>query len=238
MSNIIYKIIETTDASPSLEWLATGEAMHNRLGAFSESLVLYGALVKKSIELCKRARIISVGLGLGYNELISFAQCLALNMDDIYLESFEENNDLRTQWLSWLNDQPAPLTNVYDKIAELCEKEFHLSPKGLLKSKMKIALDNETLVLRDRLDLNTAFSQKFHCVLYDPFSAKTNPDCWSEEFLKDFFNKVCERICLVSTYAAKGNLKRSLKTLGFTVENPPGFGGKRQCTIASRNNSN
>lgn len=243
-----FKKIETADGSPSLEWLSTGEAMHNRQGAFSESVALYGAAVRHSLEKHKKAYVLSMGLGLGYNELITLAFCLASDIKDIYMESFEIHPLLQSQWLQWLEGESlkdkssdiainknctSQLAEIYHQIAWRCENHFHLKKNILRFHLQKLAAEKRWL-LREGLDESTEFSQKFHCILYDPFSAKTNPECWSESYITSFLEKACLPDCLLVTYAAKGTLKRSLKKQGFVVNNPEGFGGKRQCTFAER----
>jgi tRNA U34 5-methylaminomethyl-2-thiouridine-forming methyltransferase MnmC len=37
---------------------------------------------------------------------------------------------------------------------------------------------------------------------------------------------------ILVTYCAKGEVKRTLKSVGFEVESLPGFGGKREMTRA------
>jgi tRNA U34 5-methylaminomethyl-2-thiouridine-forming methyltransferase MnmC len=39
---------------------------------------------------------------------------------------------------------------------------------------------------------------------------------------------------LLCTYCAQGQFKRHLKSLGLTVENPPGALGKRQMTVGRK----
>jgi|OM-RGC.v1.012298459 Uncharacterized conserved protein len=233
MESAIYQIIHTSDGSPSLNWLASGEAMHNRQGAFSESLVIYGSAIEESIKNTGTAKVLSVGLGLGYNEILTAALSLQLKPHSVYLESFEEEMSLRNHFLCWLQGKQCELSTCYNEVVQLTADHFRLSTANI-KSFLQELYEKKQFVMHERLDSNTLFSKKFHCVLYDPFSANTNPECWQEEWLEDFLYKVCDSPCVFSTYAAKGTLKRSLLKQGFEVITPEGFGGKRQRTYACK----
>ncbi len=232
--NNIYQPVETADGSPSLEWAASGEAMHNRQGAFSETLVIYGQAIKDSIELTGSTSVLSVGLGLAYNEVLAATLHLKHKSESFKLLSFEANQDLRDQWLNWAFEKmETELANTYNKILMLCSEEYSVDSREVKKF-LKSAYINQQAQLREQLGTQTQFSDKYSCVLYDLFSSHTAPEYWSEEFLFSFFDKTCADQCIVSTYAAKGNLTRSLNKLGFNVEKPEGFGGKRNRTYATR----
>ena len=53
MNKALFQIIKTADGSPSLEWATTGEAMHNRMGAFAESVALYGEAIENAVKTFK-----------------------------------------------------------------------------------------------------------------------------------------------------------------------------------------
>ncbi|MCB0389661.1 MAG: hypothetical protein KDD58_00150 [Bdellovibrionales bacterium] len=231
MNKALFQIIKTADGSPSLEWATTGEAMHNRMGAFAESVALYGEAIENAVKTFNQLKLLSIGLGLGYNELITASVCLKFNLKSFYIESFETDEILRMNFLNWLDGQEPSLKTCYDQILNLCANYFLLNSSDIKNNLVK-AYSNHQFNLRKQLNKDTVFTNKFNCILYDPFSAKTNPECWDEDFLNNFLEKVCESNCIFSTYAAKGTLKRSLKGQGFVVKNPPGFGGKRNSTYA------
>ncbi|MCB0356878.1 MAG: hypothetical protein KDD40_07720, partial [Bdellovibrionales bacterium] len=116
MNGTKYQLICTADGSPSLHWLDSGEAMHNRQGALSESLAIYGECIKESILKNKHAHILSIGLGLAYNEIITSALCLLLKPKEIYIESFEAEDTLRESLLDWLTGKTCQLFASYDYI--------------------------------------------------------------------------------------------------------------------------
>ncbi len=68
-------------------------------------------------------------------------------------------------------------------------------------------------------------------VYFDPFSPDCEPQCWSE----DIFCRIAAamRPCAVlSTYSAKGDVKRALRAAGLAVRRIPGTGRKRHNLVA------
>ncbi|MBK7845346.1 MAG: hypothetical protein IPJ71_17000 [Bdellovibrionales bacterium] len=72
-SNNPFQIEITQDGSPTLrlrDSSGLGESMHNLKGAFSETLYIYLPTLQRAFEWQEpETRLLSVGLGLGYNEL-------------------------------------------------------------------------------------------------------------------------------------------------------------------------
>ena len=71
-----FTIVTTADGSPSLSIEDSSgyvEKMHHAAGAMSESIYIYGEAVQKVLDRRWPLRVLSVGLGLGYNELITAA---------------------------------------------------------------------------------------------------------------------------------------------------------------------
>ena len=73
-----------------------------------------------------------------------------------------------------------------------------------------------------------------HCVYFDPFSPKTNPDLWSIPVLRSAFQSlvVDGRFC---SYSVASPVRKMLTEIGFEVERLPGPpGGKRQVLLATK----
>jgi len=75
--------------------------------------------------------------------------------------------------------------------------------------------------------------KRFDIVYFDAFSATHQPEIWSDESLAH----VCQFLKMSGifvTYAITGNLKRSLKALGFSIEKVAGAPGKREMLRATK----
>ena len=230
-----YRLLTTKDGSPTLEFSPSGEPenMHNFHGAFSETNYIYGEALRKCISLDWLPRVLSVGLGLGYNEIMCAAFAERHNLE-IQVISFEQDEFLRQSFSDWLTlSEENPLTKTYNQILNLYSAEFEISSEALL-ARLKRMLEDQTLQLNATFSTSSSSDEKCNVLLYDPFSSKTNPDFWSEAAIAETLSGWASRQCVLSTYAATGALKRALKNNDFNVEARAGFGGKRQSFLAVR----
>lgn len=73
----------------------------------------------------------------------------------------------------------------------------------------------------------------YDVVYFDAFSPEKQPDMWSEAGFRKIFEHTTKGAVL-TTYCAKGVVRRALQSAGFTVERLPGPPGKREILCASR----
>lgn len=179
-------------------------------------------------------RVMSMGFGLGYNELIFAVWALRNGIDSqqLIIDSFEIDEHLYLAFNEWLNKDSKVKDSVYDKIMEGLFPEINSNDevKGFLKSMLaqkkwqqRLALTSESLV-----------DEKYSVILYDAFSSKTNPELWSFDFIDKLLKKHTQKKCVFSTYACRGELKRVLEGNGFTFVKRQGFKGKRDASMAFR----
>lgn len=245
-----YQFITTADGSPTLEWQQSPdlvEKMHHSQGALSESLYIYLPVIQTVAEAGWPLKFMSLGLGLGYNEMILAAwlkkqelQGRPLSLQRLH--SFESQDLLKDQLLLWLGLAPANLpasegfSQAYDCIVQALCRHFQL-PAGLIQQTLVEWRQSDIWQLKGAYlpsQEPVAEPERYSGLFYDAFSSKMNPELWSEEGLVESLQDLCEPNCVLATYAAKGSLKRALRRLGFAVDLRPGFAGKRQCTLAIR----
>jgi len=238
----IFTFETTLDGSPTLRIRVSekelSEAMHSLKGAFSETLYIYGAALQKMLESGFPPRILSMGLGLGYVEILASAllQKAGKETRDVYIESFEILPELRERIVAWLNDDsqcPANFIQAYDQILGRTASEVGLNNKEI-KAYLHDLYSQGRWTIREALTPETKFSFKFSCICFDAFSSKSTPEVWTEAFLRDFLSKAADERCVLSTYACTGNLKRALREAGFKLEIRQGFSSKRDSTFAVR----
>ena len=226
-------IIKTADGSPTLS-LSGGEKMHSLDGAFSETQYIYGSTIKEVLSLPEQ-HILSLGLGLGYNEILSVALLLKSHKKNYRITSFEIVDELRSSFYNWaISYSSTELDSCYSSILDLIASEYDLNPI-LLKEHLKTDLLEQKIQLLGPLPSKNPNDFYYNAILYDAFSNHTDPELWSVEHFKDFFETYADpTVCFFSTYAATGNLKRALVENGFTVNKRKGFGQKRESTFAFR----
>lgn len=68
----------------------------------------------------------------------------------------------------------------------------------------------------------------------DGFAPARNPEMWREEVLAEVA-RLAKPGATLATFTSAGEVRRRLAALGFAVEKRPGFGRKREMTVARRN---
>lgn len=233
-----YEVVETQDGSLSLKSLQSlnQEIMHHSGGAWAETKYIYGRPLQKALEGHFVNSIASVGLGLGYNELLSAKSSIVTNCK-FQLYSFEKDLFLAESFRKFILNESldSELREIYDSVLKFVTEDIDT---GLIKEKLKSMYHNSSWQIFGPLessDLNSDQNfKKFNVVLYDAFSSKTSPELWSEEFLSAFLKDFTADDCILSTYACKGSLKKALKQNEFQFLERPGFMGKRNSTLGVR----
>lgn len=242
LTNTKFQFVKTEDGSltarigaPDAPMEECSEAMHSLRGAFSETLYIYGTAIQKAVDNQAPERVLSMGLGLGYVELLAAAIALKSGRR-VRGESFESVPELRRYFEAWLqktDDLPRDFATTYDSIltrtAEAIRTDAHE-----VREALATAVNDGAWLVRGELTAETAFQEPFGCICFDAFSSKTTPDLWTEDFLRAFLKKTAAPRCVLSTYACTGALKRALKAEGFDVTIREGFSSKRDSTFATR----
>jgi len=120
----------------------------------------------------------------------------------------------------------------YPSLKEITEAEHNYK-------KMITANWNETLAVNESFKLlkisdcflDVDLDEKFNLVYFDAFAPNVQPVMWQ----KDVFDKIylsLEFGSILVTYCAKGQVKRDLVEVGFTVEKLEGPPGKREMVRA------
>lgn len=254
------EIFTTADGSPTLVFKrADGyvEKMHHTGGALAESLYIYHQALEITLKAGLKPRVLSLGLGLGYNELISLAEFERAGISDFAVYSFEALPILRESFQSWAEGKSdSAITKVMEQTALMVSTAMGISYASLRELSAK-SLANRRLQLLgpypDALsDVQTDFVEMqrgpekggfgpsglargiFNTVYYDAYSNKMDPHLWAEDVVTGRLGPLLSPDCALATYAATGALNRSLKALGFRLIPKAGFQGKRQSTLGIR----
>ena len=71
------------------------------------------------------------------------------------------------------------------------------------------------------------FPHRYDVVYYDAFAPDKQPEVWSQELFDKIFSAMNPKGVL-TTYCAKGSVRRMMQQAGFAVERIPGAAGKRE----------
>ncbi|MGV3685133.1 MAG: tRNA (5-methylaminomethyl-2-thiouridine)(34)-methyltransferase MnmD [Daejeonella sp.] len=208
----------TADGSKTIFNPAIGEHYHSRHGALQESrhVFLQSGLNYFLGDEIKEASVLEVGFGTGLNFLVSADHCYLNNINLQYtgIEAFPLSLEIIRD--SGYDQYISP--QVWRAYAHAYEKA--LRKETSILPGCQLYIDTTTLL--------TFQSEKIFDVLYfDAFAAIHQPEMWTEEALRHVAGFLRKGGVFV-TYAITGNLKRTMKSLGFSIEKAPGAAGKRE----------
>ena len=73
--------------------------------------------------------------------------------------------------------------------------------------------------------------EQYDVIFFDAFAPNAQPELWEVDLLSLMYNAL-KPGGIMTTYCAKGQVKRNLKAIGFEIEAIPGPPGKREMTRA------
>jgi tRNA U34 5-methylaminomethyl-2-thiouridine-forming methyltransferase MnmC len=167
--------------------------------------------------------ILEIGFGTGLNALLTCLEAEKLNIKINYtgLEAFplEDNLLKELNYAEWIaNLFQHEKTNVKKIFEQLHSSEWQKDVT--ISEHFKLNKINNTLQ-------DVQLTRTFDLIYFDAFGPRVQPDMWEDELFSKIYSATTTNGCLV-TYCAKGEVKRSLKRIGFKVETLPGPPRKRE----------
>lgn len=214
------ELIISEDLSPTLYSQDFNAHYHSLHGAMTETMVVFiDAGLNFKLKEKAHINILEIGFGTGLN---AFATLLNLPMDAeinyVTLEKFPLSGEITDDFIGKLN---------LDQQAIALYQAIHACPWGDFQ---KIVPSFNLKKIRvDFLEFRT--NSFFDLIYFDAFAPDTQPELWDGEM----FGYLYERLVnggVLTTYCAKGIVKRKLKEIGFIIESLPGPPGKREITRA------
>ncbi|MFM6953911.1 MAG: tRNA (5-methylaminomethyl-2-thiouridine)(34)-methyltransferase MnmD, partial [Sphingobacteriaceae bacterium] len=167
-------------------------------------------------------RLLEVGLGTGLNFLLTadYAVKNSLQLDYTAIEAYPLSETLLAQ-------------TGYDQFVETAIWKGFLAKYNAAFTEPSAISPGIKLKVAKSLLANFEMQGQVDVIYYDAFAAIHQPEMWTDEALA----RVCKYLKpggVFVTYAITGNLKRSMKALGFAIEKAPGAPGKREMLRAVR----
>lgn len=215
-------LVVSKDGSHTLKLKGVDEHYHSTHGAIEESEYVY---IQSGLQLFKEKQevsILEVGFGTGANALLSerWGKENKVEIEYSGLELFPLPAELLNE-LNYPEMLGGEALNVF--------KAIHAAPWGQMIaitshfSLMKLEMDVLDL---DRIDA-------FDLVFFDAFGPQTQPELWTTDVFQKVFN-ACKRGAVLVTYCAKGQVRRDLQSVGFSLERLPGPPAKRHILRAQK----
>lgn len=209
----------TSDGSKTLFNEKVGEHYHSRHGALQESKhVFLNTGLRYFLEKSglTKAGILEVGFGTGLNFLITADYCSGNGIELNYtgIEAYLLNQEIIVD------------TGYENYISHDLWNSFTSQYREALKHEAQIGtLCSLKIEYKKMLDFNS--KELYDVIYFDAFAAVHQPEMWDPESLKHI-SKFLKPGGVFVTYAITGDLKRTMKSLGFAIEKAPGAPGKRE----------
>lgn len=215
--------IETTaDGSVTLYRDDLDEHYHSVKGALAESLHVYINLGwRKFADSHPCVRVFEVGFGTGLNAALTARAALDTDiMTDYYaVELYPIANEL-TEILT--AQQSAEYVTVFKQVNDAAWNiSVEINPYFTLH---KMTADLLTMQLPESIDV----------VYFDAFAPEKQPEMWDEAVFRAIYIAMSPG-GILTTYCAKGAIRRLLQQVGFRTERLPGPPqGKREVLCATK----
>ena len=214
----------TADGSHTLFIPEMNEHYHSVNGAWQESQYIFiGAglhAVDKPV-----IHLLEIGFGTGLNALLTWKELEEVLTDKKVVYHSIELYPLPETLVSSLNYGELVWPEQKDRFQEL-----HQAPWN-----QEVALSDRFILHKIEGDSNQcAFPTNIDLIYMDAFAPEKQPEMWSQELFNRLY-VLLDRDGILTTYCAKGVVRRMLQTAGFTVERLPGPpGGKREILRARK----
>lgn len=220
------QVIETEDGSHTLYVPSLEERYHSTHGAIQESRHVFieaGLKSLLSVQSEMPLNILEIGFGTGLNTLLTMLEVerLAVSINYTTIEAYPLESGIVKQ-LNYVERLNAERDSRFFDEMHSCEwnKKVQLL-KCFSIHKMHTTLQE------------AVFDDTYNLVYFDAFAPAVQPEMWTDEVFQKLYDVMQPQSMLV-TYCAKGEVKRTLKRVGFKVESLPGPPGKREMVRASK----
>ena len=211
----LIEIIKTEDGSMSLLRKDIEESYHSCFGALSETNTIYvdyGYNYFCSLDSKSQINILEIGFGTGLNAIATLKNS---NNRKIFYQTIE---------LYPISQSIAENLSYGEELS--LKEEFNLIHKCDWEETVDIT--SEFQIKKCETDAcSYDFPKDFFDVVYfDAFSPDAQPELWTEEVFRCVYG-LMRRGGVLTTYCAKGDVRRAMLAAGFGVEKLQGPPGKR-----------
>ena len=225
MKAVNISAIATSDGSTTFFHSALNEHYHSINGAFQEAEHVYINSCLSYFhhkEVATKIAVLEIGFGTGLNYLLSMDYAIKNNIAIEYtgIEAFP----LPLDYIQQTNYQNFLAT---DNLASIFQQQY----LAAFETEQQIT-SNQILKIEEINLADFSTDQKYDIIYFDAFAASKQPEMWTAEMIQHVCRFLKDKGIFV-TYSVTGNLKRSLRDLGFTIERPIGALGKREMMRAT-----
>ncbi len=204
----------TADGSVTLFSDIYNECYHSAAGAVAESMHVFIDAGLRALNR-EKIKVFEVGFGTGLNAFLT-------------LQDAEKQNLI-------IDYTTVELNHVEKSILEELSLTFPFSSDISLYNTLHQSVWNQPAKINDNFSLTkipenlltTSIGEEYDLIYFDAFSPAAQPELWTEEVFIKMYNALAVG-GLLTTYCAKGNVRRNMQKAGFFVDRLPGLPPKRE----------
>jgi len=212
--------IITADGSPTLFLPEMEEYYHSINGAVQESQHVYieTGFNQYSKNFQSPIHVLELGFGTGLNVLLTAMEAEQRGIQVVYTA---------------LEKYPLP-AGVIENLHYSAEKQEWFQKIHAIEWEKAVALTPFFILQKIRTDFRDfSYSERYDVVYYDAFAPDKQPKVWSQTLFDTLF-RAMQPAGILTTYCAKGHIRRMMQQSGFSVERIPGPPGKREMLRARK----
>ena len=215
------ELLITEDGSHTLYVPEIDECYHSSHGAIQESRHIF---IEAGLKMCFKNEInmLELGFGTGLNAFLALIEVEKVGKKIKYtaLEKFPVEME-KINNLNFAHQIESNKISLFQFMHQSeWNKEIEITPQFSLT---KVECDFTSYNIESQYDI----------VFFDAFSPEKQAEMWTEKiFLKIYTH--CNPGAILTTYCAKGIVRRALQNVGFEVERLAGPPGKREILRATK----
>lgn len=225
----------TQDGSHTLYVPELEEHYHSTHGAIQESMhVFIDAGLRHSHR--EYIQILEVGFGTGLNAMLTLREAEKMQKK-VFYHSLERYplamaDAMQLNYPQQIEKRAAcPVEQDQERLTVLF-RQLHQSPW-----ETPAVITPSFTLLKEEADFSQPEQFQSPCrydlIYFDAFAPEKQPEMWQEVIFKKLYT-LCSDNAILTTYCAKGAVRRILQSAGFTVERLPGPPGKREMLRARK----
>ncbi len=212
------KLKITADGSHTFFVPELDEHYHSVNGAIQESMHVF---IDAGLKQCEKTEVnvLEIGFGTGLNAFLSLLEAEKMNwkIDFTSLELYP------------ISASEAKKLNYAELIDPFQKENFRKlhSAEWDKWEQITIYFSLQKLCLDFSDPQNFQPESKFDIIFFDAFAPDKQPEMWAQPIFDSLYS-FCNADAILTTYCAKGSVRRMLTTAGFKVERLLGPKGKRE----------
>ena len=248
------KIIETADGSRSIYNEDLDETYHSRHGALQEAMHVFIKMgLQPLLDQRNSLDVLEIGFGTGLNAWLT-----ACEVDSVIRSNAKKKSDFKSEleceseWkekseyrrgevnINYVGIEAYPLSEKqledvnYTSLSEDAGEKTFLDAIQNCKWEEEVPIHSQFSLTKRKLFFNEIEDEDcFDLIYFDAFGPRVQPDLWTVEIFDKMYNAL-RRGGVLTTYSAKGDVRRAMIEVGFKVDRVPGPPGKREMLVAKK----